>query len=100
MGARLIALFEVTGLRMFFDALLGKIRDDGVVSNKAVYPALGIQAAHLLRHCQAHRAFGPHCKEGNRDALQARSTAPRSSTTAQRRPQRTGRAQQYGEGGP
>uniref|UniRef100_G2ZUL3 Mutator family transposase n=1 Tax=blood disease bacterium R229 TaxID=741978 RepID=G2ZUL3_9RALS len=29
---------------VFFDALRVKIRDDGVVSNKAVYLALGIQA--------------------------------------------------------
>lgn len=29
---------------VFFDALRVKIRSDGVVSNKAVYPALGIQA--------------------------------------------------------
>ena len=51
---------------VFFDALRVKIRDDGVVSNKAVYLALGIQA------------------DGQRDVLGLGSSRPRAPSSGSR----------------
>ena len=81
---------------VFFDALRVKIRDDGGVSNKAVYLALGIQAdgQRDVLGLWVEQTEGP--SSGSRSSMNSRPGVPGHPDRRGRRPEGPGRGHRHG----
>ena len=80
---------------VFFDALRVKIRDDGGVSNKAVYLALGIQAdGQRVLGLWVEQTEGP--SSGSRSSMNSRPGCQDIPDRRGRRPEGPGRGHRHG----